>query len=68
MMTDPIDITDLRVTLARVEGKLDVALTSSADHEERLRKLERAAWMAVGLATAAGGATGAISALLTGSS
>jgi hypothetical protein len=68
-MTAPVpDIVDLRVTLARVEGKLDGALASSSDHETRLRKLERAAWMAVGLATAAGGATGAISALLTGSS
>jgi ABC-type uncharacterized transport system permease subunit len=60
------DITDLRVTLARIEEKLDGALASGADHETRLRKLEKAAWMAVGLATAAGGATGAISAILTG--
>ena len=67
-MTDPIDITDLRVTLARVEGKLDGALAAGTDHEARLRKLERAAWLAVGIATTAGTATGAISAILTGGS
>lgn len=62
------DLTELRVMIARIEGKLDGALSTNADHESRLRRLERAAWLAVGLATAAGGATGAISALLTGTS
>lgn len=42
--------------LARIETKLDVQLTTQADHETRLRRLERALWIAAGFSMA-GGAT-----------
>ena len=32
--------TELRVALARMEAKLDVALVQQADHEKRLRAME----------------------------
>lgn len=44
--------------LARIETKLDLALTTKADHERRLRAVERWMWGAVGL-----GGAGALSGL-----
>lgn len=35
---------DLLLTLTRVEGKLDTVHTQGADHEMRLRALEKARW------------------------
>lgn len=46
------DDADLRVVLARVETKVDVVITNHArelaDHEVRIRKLERWVWGAAG--------------------
>lgn len=55
------------VILARMEVKLDQALTGHADHETRLRQLERKVWAASGVAAfiAAGGAA-AVTKLLGG--
>lgn len=66
-------IGDLRVAVARVEekvdglgSKLDAVLRMEDDHENRLRRLERAGYVAIGLAVASGGAAGAFSSMLTG--
>ena len=56
----------LALTVARIEVKLDQALASHADHEIRIRRLERALWMAVGAGLAGGGVAGAIAAQLMG--
>lgn len=60
------DINEIMVMLARIETKLDEALRQGADHERRLRKLERVAWVGVGLALAGGGAAGTVAGLLSG--
>lgn len=52
--------------LARIETKLDQALANHADHESRIRRLERALWMVGGLASAGGGSLGALLTHLTG--
>ncbi|MCE7008726.1 hypothetical protein LWC34_38835 [Kibdelosporangium philippinense] len=50
--------------LTRIETKLDLALTQHReelnDHETRIRKLERALWIAAGFAATAGGGVGAV--------
>ena len=48
----------VEVVLARIETKLDAALREAQDHEDRIRRLERALWMASGIATAAGAGLG----------
>lgn len=67
-MTSPLDpIIDIVVDrLARIEVKLDQALASTSDHETRIRRLERAIWLAVGFASAGGGAAGAVISKLIG--
>lgn len=56
--------------LARIEVKLDHALTQHGedlkDHEARIRRLERALWIAAGFATTAGGGIGALVSQLLG--
>lgn len=52
--------------LVRIETKLDAYNTSSADHEMRLRRLERALWIAVGAAGVGGGVIGQLVAPLIG--
>ncbi len=47
------------VILARIETKLDAALSDLADHETRIRKLERNMWAFAGGATIVGAAFGA---------
>lgn len=75
-------IQDLAERIVRVETKLDVStdrlnayetrLTAveksipDQDHETRLRKLERAIWIASGTALAGGSAAGAIISNITG--
>lgn len=54
--------------LVRIETKLDAQLTRSDDHETRLRRLERALWLATGAAAAAGGVVGSIASRLMGAS
>lgn len=56
----------LALTVARIEVKLDQALAQHADHETRIRRLERALWMAAGAGLAGGGVAGAIAAKLMG--
>jgi hypothetical protein len=46
--------------LVRIEVKLDQALIQHGDHETRIRRLERALWMAAGFAATAGGGVGAL--------
>ncbi len=57
---------EVRDRLVRIESKLDRALTDQADHEVRLRKLERFAYIAIGLAAASGVVGGSVAGLLTG--
>lgn len=45
--------------LVRIEIKLDQVIHLGTDHETRIRKLERALWLATGAAAAAGGTVGA---------
>jgi hypothetical protein len=42
------------VRLARIEEKLDQALDKLVDHENRVRFLERALWVAFGMASLLG--------------
>lgn len=44
----PTEDAAMAAFLTRVEGKLDSALAQGADHEIRLRSLERAVWVAAG--------------------
>lgn len=45
----------VEVILARMEVKLDHALTRGEDHETRLRVLEKKVWVASGIAAAVSG-------------
>jgi hypothetical protein len=45
--------------VARIEVRLEQAVAQQADHESRVRRLERALWTAVGFAAAFGGLIGA---------
>lgn len=64
----------LGVMEATINGRLDSLVTENAkaetlhaDHEQRIRSLERVRWAAVGIALAVGGGSGAaISKLLGG--
>jgi hypothetical protein len=49
--------------LAVINTKLDLLIEQRADQEARLRKLEQFKYVLVGLALAAGGAAGRLSAL-----
>jgi uncharacterized membrane protein YoaK (UPF0700 family) len=42
--------------LTRIETKLELWLTQHADHETRIRALERRMWIAMGAAAVGGGA------------
>ncbi len=57
-------IEDVRDLLVEIKTRLDIALTHQADHETRLRALERSKWLAVGAAATAGGITGRLAGLL----
>jgi hypothetical protein len=52
--------------LTRIETKLDAAISRGDDHEHRLRRLERAVWVATGAAAAVGGAVGSVAHHLVG--
>lgn len=56
----------IEVQLARIEGKLDVALAGVSDHEQRIRKLERAVWGAAGAGLLAGGFAGSVASTVLG--
>jgi uncharacterized protein involved in exopolysaccharide biosynthesis len=63
-MTAADDLRDLAVTVARIESKLDRVLEDAADHEDRVRALERWRWIVVGAALGTGAAAGGISSAL----
>lgn len=52
--------------LIRIESKLDSFLNTHIDHETRIRKLEKALWLATGFATTAGGGLGTLVSQLLG--
>ena len=54
----------IRDLLIEIKTRLDVALTQQADHEIRLRALERTKWLAIGSAAAVGGLAGKLAGLL----
>lgn len=51
--------------LARIETKMDMYLTGHADHESRIRSLEKARWLLVGAGTIGGGLMGELVSRLT---
>ena len=55
---------DHEIRLRAVESRPQVDGTKQADHETRIRALEKARWIAVGAAAAAGGVAGKIAGLL----
>jgi hypothetical protein len=57
-------VIDVRITLARIEQKIDAATAATTDHEGRLRRVERALWLATGTAAAVGGVAGKLVGLL----
>lgn len=59
------ELHQIALSVARMEAKLDGALSLGIDHEARIRKLERALWVAVGAGAAAGGGVSAIISQLT---
>lgn len=67
MTTPPgTELHQIAITVARMEGRLDGVLALGVAHETRIRKLERALWVAVGAGAEAGGGVGAIVAKLGG--
>lgn len=56
-MTTPDDLAFFE-RLVRIESKLDQNSAMHTDHEARIRKLERAIWLATGFAAALGGVAG----------
>lgn len=46
--------------LVSIETKLDISISRVDDHEARIRRLERAVWIAAGAAAAGGGVVGSI--------
>lgn len=58
--------TELAERLARIEVKLDAVLSNHNDHESRIRRLERALWIATGFAAAFGGGIGSVITKLLG--
>lgn len=55
---------DERDLLVEIKTKLDMALTQQADHEGRIRALEKTKLVLLGAAAAAGGLAGKIAGLL----
>lgn len=51
--------------LIRIETKFDMVIATQADHEGRLRTLERAFWRLAGAAAVGGGVVGAVASLIT---
>lgn len=61
------EIRDMQVLLGRIETKLDSALAEQADHATRISRLEKAAYILVGLLASAGVAVSPLVGLVTGS-
>lgn len=54
----------IRDLLIEIKTRLDIALVQQADHEGRIRALEKSKWLAVGAAAAAGGLAGKLAGVL----
>jgi hypothetical protein len=52
--------------LVSIETKLDISISRVDDHETRLRRLERAVWIAAGAAAAGGGVIGSLAQQIMG--
>lgn len=52
--------------LVSIETKLDVSISRVDDHETRIRRLERAVWVAAGAAAAGGGVIGSLAQQIMG--
>jgi len=63
-MATPTNDHDLLIAM---NTKLDIMLTTSADHETRMRRLERWFWIAAGMAAASGAGISAAISTLVGS-
>lgn len=57
-------LTEVRICLAAITGRLDSALSTLEDHEVRVRGLERWRWMAAGIGAASGVLMGSVVALM----
>lgn len=60
----PSNQESVEVTMTRIETKLDAVLATKADHENRIRSLERKVWIASGVAAAATGVLTKLSPIL----
>jgi len=64
-------LTNLRIDIAQQFAEVKTLLTAVAnvntDHENRIRKLERAIWIAGGVSLAGGGVLGSVLSSVTGS-
>lgn len=61
------DVKSLREALEKINQEGSIGTKAElADHESRIRMIERKLWLIIGTATAAGGATGTIVQLLGG--
>jgi hypothetical protein len=68
-------LVDVRIQLASLTAETRAANQSAAvrdashaDHEQRIRRVERAIWLAAGASAAGGGAIGAIASQILGGS
>ena len=52
--------------LVSIETKLDISISRVDDHETRIRRLERAVWIAAGAAAAGGGVIGSLAQQIMG--
>lgn len=52
--------------LVSIETKIDVSIGRVDDHEARIRRLERAVWVAAGAAAAGGGVIGSLAQQIMG--
>ncbi len=51
-------LTAVLVAVGKVESRVESAINGHADHEIRLRALEKTKWLTIGFAAAAGGLAG----------
>lgn len=54
----------IRDLLIEIRTKVEIIVGQGADHETRIRALEKSKWVAVGAAVAAGGIAGKLAGLL----
>lgn len=61
---DPTSAVQMASTLATINTKVDAILTGDKDHEQRIRRLERALYLGIGASTAFGTIAGSVVATL----